>query len=62
MITANQGAVLKAAAILADARDALVNSRSLICFTQDDRQKLATAQELIDCVFAKLIPNVKRGD
>ena len=59
MITANQGAKLKAATRLHDARESLLDIPSLICVNDDQRMRIHKLISEIDILFGEYISNEK---
>lgn len=62
MISALQGAKLKAANVLRDSRNNLLDARSLICFEPADVRVIDDLVGHIDKLFATFISNTKEND
>ncbi len=56
MITAMQGARLKAAVTLHDTRNALLDIHSLICWTPEQAREIAKIVENVDALFNTIQP------
>lgn len=61
MITANQGARLRAANHIRTATEEISKALPLICLTQQDRKHLHKALSELSIVFGRLIPNEDEG-